>query len=169
MCPDIPRFIVDRMLGRLARWLRMLGYDALYPDVGPDGELEWLARSQDRILLTRDTALAGKKGIRVLPVESVEPGEQLRQVVRDLALELKDEPLSRCSACNGALREASRAEVRDRVPEHIYYAHSRFAECEGCGRTFWRGTHWQNMLHELGMMREGAGGGRNGGCTIPSK
>ena len=153
MCTDISGFVVDRMLGRLARWLRMLGYDTLYPAAGPDSELEWLARSQARMLLTRDTALAGKKGIRALWVESVEPGEQLRQVVKDLALEMNDEPLSRCSTCNGALREASRADVRDRVPEHVYYAHSRFAQCEGCGRTFWRGTHWENMQRELGMIR----------------
>jgi uncharacterized protein with PIN domain len=139
---DAPaRFVVDGMLGSLARWLRRLGYDADYANQRGDAELVRVARAEDRVLLTRDQQLAGRRGIRALLVESQSLDEQLTQVKS--AFPLPPGSPGRCSECNAPLESATPDEVAGRVPAYVHRQHSRFHRCPGCGRIYWPGSHWK--------------------------
>lgn len=141
------RFLCDAMLGRLARWLRLLGYDAAYSDAG-DHELARRARAEDRILLTRDTKLVERRGIQALLITSQAPDAQLRQVVQEFDLR-QSKVFSRCAACNTPLRHIPKPAVRELVPPYVFRRHTSFQECPGCGRIYWRGSHWQRIRDRL--------------------
>jgi len=136
-----PRFLVDTMLGRLATWLRLLGYDAAYFR-GPDTELVARARRESRILLTRDSRLPG--GRRLPPhllVQSDRVGPQLAEVVAAFGLDLRRPAERRCPRCNQPLLSRERAAVADRVPEYVWSHQEAFWGCPGCGRIYWAGSH----------------------------
>ncbi len=136
------------MLGRLARWLRVLGYDTLYLPELDDAALARLARAEDRILLTRDRELARRKGLRVLLLQDDQVEQQLRIVVARLGLTAND-AFSRCIQCNIMLEEVNREEARPLVPPFVYNTQTRFRRCPQCGRVYWRGTHWAHMVELL--------------------
>ncbi len=142
-----PRFIVDVMLGRLARWLRVLGYDTLYSSEMDDAELAQRARDEDRILLTRDVEVARRRGLRVLLLADDQIEGQLREVVRRLHLST-EEAFSRCITCNVPLADLERAQAREWVPPYVFATQTRFRRCPTCGKVYWRGTHWAHM-HEV--------------------
>lgn len=144
------RFLCDAMLGRLARWLRLLGYDTAYSEAG-DHELARQARAEDRILLTRDTRLVKRRGIRALLIKSQAPDDQLRQVVKEFGL-TPSRVFSRCTACNTPLRPIPKSAVRDLVPPYVFQHHTSFQECPGCGKIYWRGSHWQRVRDRLGKL-----------------
>jgi uncharacterized protein with PIN domain len=130
------------MLGRLARWLRLLGFDTLYDSSISDTKLIRIAKEQDRIILTRDTGLVRIKGIqRYLLINSNEPFQQLREVIN--ILNLKDfQPFSRCVICNNKLsRVSDKNEIRDLVPDYTFYNFQNFLRCYKCGKIYWEGTH----------------------------
>lgn len=134
------RFLVDEMLGRLARWLRLLGHDAAYARDVADDEILARARAQSRVVLTRDVQLAQRaaRDPGSLLVASRVTMEQLREVARAFDLAAA-EPLSRCSVCNVALEAATRAQVA--VPDAVAASHDSFRRCPTCGRAYWEGTH----------------------------
>ncbi len=142
------RLLADAMLGRLARWLRALGYDTLYDPSLDDLALARRARAEGRLLLTRDRQLAARRGVRALLVASDRLPEQLSQVLRQLPPPAVP-PFARCVACNATLEEVDRASAEGRVPEYVWETQERFFLCRGCGRIFWRGTHWRRMLERL--------------------
>ena len=139
-----PRFIADVMLGRLARWLRVLGYDTLYSSTMDDPELARIARLQDRILLTSDVELARRRGLRVILLTDDQVEAQLRTVARELHLSA-NEAFSRCIDCNTPLVEFDREQARALVPPYVFATQTRFRRCPQCGKVFWRGTHWAQM------------------------
>jgi len=145
---ETPRFVVDVMLGSLARWLRRLGYDADYANHRDDPELARVARAERRVLLTRDRELASRRGIRSLLIDSTELGDQLVQVVSAYPLP-EDQRQQRCSLCNTLLVTPPPHEVQVDVPPYVYRHHRRFRRCPTCGRVYWQGTHWQNMEDRL--------------------
>jgi len=142
------RFVVDVMLGSLARWLRRLGYDTDYANDRDDRELVRIARADGRVLLTRDNALAARRGISVLLIESQALDEQLAQVVRAFPLP-PGAQLPRCSECNTLLQIASPDEVAENVPVYVRRTHDHFRRCPGCGRVYWPGSHWERIRHRL--------------------
>ena len=142
------RFVVDGMLGSLARWLRILGYDADYDSQRDDPELARIARAENRVLLTRDHELANRRGVRSLLVESQSLDEQLDQVTSAFPPP-PEQASARCPVCNTAMVEASREEVADRVPVYVLKHHHHFQRCPGCSRVYWRGSHWRNMQDRL--------------------
>jgi uncharacterized protein with PIN domain len=145
---DERRFVADVMLGKLARWLRALGYDTLYYRDAPDSWLLGIALREARTLLTRDAGLAARAGTAGLLVRAEGVDAQLREVVD--AFELRPQaPLSRCLECNGALAARDPAEVRDRVPPYTLATQTEFRECERCRRVFWAGTHARGILRRL--------------------
>ncbi len=147
------RFIADAMLGTLAKWLRILGYDTLFdPDLS-DHQLVRLARAEDRVLLTRDRELARRRGICALLVGSEDLDAQIGQVLTDLHLE-PDRSFSRCPVCNEPLAETDRETARSRVPAYVAQTHTRFKSCPTCQRIYWRGTHWQRMDDQLARILE---------------
>jgi uncharacterized protein with PIN domain len=145
---DERRFVADVMLGKLARWLRVLGYDTLYYRDAPDSRLLGIALREARTLLTRDARLAARSGPagRLVRAEGVDA--QLREVVDAFALR-PPAPLSRCLVCNGPLAGRTPADVRDRVPPYTLATQPEFRECERCRRVFWAGTHARGILRRL--------------------
>ncbi len=142
------KFLVDNMLGRLATWLRLLGYDTAYLPQMDDHELVRIARAQERILLTRDVELTRRRGVRCLLIESEKAAEQLEQVFRGLHLTAR-QAFSRCAECNVALDAASRESVRGAVPPYVFQTQERFRRCPRCQRIYWRGTHWARVVAQL--------------------
>lgn len=142
---EAPRFLADAMLGRLARWLRILGYDAEY-SAGEDDDLVRQARGEGRVLLTRDTRLLRRQPLPLhLFIQSDHLMEQLRQVIAALRLDPATPPSRRCIRCNAVLEQRSKDEVLGRVPEFVWSRHSAFWGCPRCGRIYWAGTHRQRM------------------------
>ena len=142
------RFVADVMLGKLARWLRALGYDTLYFRDAADSRLLGVALRERRQLLTRDAALAARAGAAGLLVRAEELDAQLREVTEACGLGARA-PLTRCLDCNGALTAREPAEVKDRVPPYTLATQPEFRECEGCHRVFWAGTHARGILRRL--------------------
>ncbi|HYA11560.1 MAG TPA: Mut7-C RNAse domain-containing protein [Thermodesulfovibrionales bacterium] len=135
-------FIADVMLGRLARWLRLLGFDTVYfPDIS-DTRLIKVAKEQGRLILTRDTRLIKIKGIKdYLLIRANDSFQQLLEVIH--ALGLKDfHLLTRCVACNGQLsRFFDKTEIKDSVPDFVFLNIHVFLKCHDCGKVYWEGTH----------------------------
>lgn len=142
------------MLGTLAKWLRILGYDTLYDPGLDDYQLMRLARAEERVLLTRDGELARRRGIDSLLIESQVLEKQLRQVLSALDLEPALAPaLSRCPVCNELLVPLDRQAARTRVPAYVARTQQHFRLCPGCQRVYWRGSHWQQMQERLDALR----------------
>ena len=147
------KFVVDCMLGSLAKWLRLLGYDTLYANRASDRELVRVARAEGRILLTRDLALSRSRNVSAVFVESQQLPEQLRQTITVLGLS-PTESLSRCPVCNGELQAVPVEVVADRVPPYVAQTQTQFHVCRTCSKVYWPGTHWQAMRSRLsGMIR----------------
>lgn len=137
-----PRFVADAMLGRLARWLRLLGFDCVYDAEAGDDEVVRRALDEGRILLTRDRSLPEEWWIQdVCVLRAERPDDQLVEVVERLGLRDRLRPLTRCSECNGPLRPLPRESARGRVPEGVLAREERFWECADCGHVYWQGSH----------------------------
>lgn len=143
------------MLGKLARWLRILGFDAAYETRIADEELIARARAEGRVLLTRDTRLVRRRELPPhLLIESERAPAQLRQVLSAFGLEVNPRTLlSRCLVCNEATGEISREEARGEVPPYVFRTQRRFARCPACLRIYWRATHVEDILERLGLAR----------------
>ena len=150
----IPRFLVDGTAGKLARWLRILGFDATYVSACSESELVKRARQSGRIALTRNGNVAARLGDSALLIESESLLEQLGQVV-EFAGGDACHPFSRCSICNIGLKKVDRASVEGRVPEYVYETQEAFSTCPECGRYYWHGTHWSKMLERVRHLVEG--------------
>lgn len=150
------KFVVDAMLGTLAKRLRILGYDTYYDPALDDHQLVRLARAERRVLLTRDRELARRRGVEVLLVASENLEEQIDQVLRALEL-VPDRPFSRCPICNTPLQILDRQDAEARVPPYVAHTHTRFSHCPGCQKVYWRGTHWRQMANALAAATSAAG------------
>lgn len=138
------KLLADAMLGRLARWLRILGYDTAHLADTDDFAVMRLARAEDRLLLTRDRALAARRGVQALLIGGDSLEDQLRQV-RDTVGPPPRSSRSRCPVCNEPLIDAEPELVADRVPPYVRRKHSHFSLCVGCDRIYWQGSHWRRM------------------------
>lgn len=130
------------MLGRLARWLRFLGFDTLYyPDIS-DTKLINIAREQDRFLLTRDSRLIKRKGLRnYLLIRDNNSYYQLLQVLKEFKIK-EINSFSRCVVCNGQLIEVSdKIQIKNSVPEYVFLQNKEFFRCNNCGKIYWEGSH----------------------------
>lgn len=143
------RFIADVMLGRLAKWLRLLGFDTLYYTDITDKKLLKVAREQGRFILTRDTRLVKIKGVKdYLLIQSNNSFEQLLEVIK--ALNLKHfNLLSRCAECNGLLSGISKMDIKDSVPDFVFLNFHDFLKCTECGKIYWEGTHPKMFKEKL--------------------
>jgi hypothetical protein len=144
------KFIVDCMLGKLAKWLKILGFDALYFSKIEDSELLALAQKERRTLLSRDNALLQKsRGIPTLFIKSEDWKTQLKQVLDGFNLWREVNPYSRCIGCNFELKELPKKHARNLVTPFVYGKAKSFALCPRCGRIFWKGSHHQDMEHKI--------------------
>lgn len=146
--PDEPtRFLADAMLGRLARWLRVVGADTIQlPTDAPDVALVARARDDGRVLLTRDRHLLRElRPHRELAIQSVVPLVQLSEVVRAFAIHRPAELLTRCLLDNTLLVEMTPAEIVEQVPPNSRELSGPMRRCPSCGRAYWRGSHVRRM------------------------
>jgi len=142
------KLLLDGMLGRLAKWLRILGYDTAYlPDLD-DHQLVRLARAEGRILVTGDRELARRRGLTCLLIVSDDLEEQIQQVISALQLETDLAITTRCPVCNTPLQDVEKPAVKDRVPPYVFHTQEHFSLCPECDHIYWRGTHWAKM-HEV--------------------
>lgn len=142
-----PHLLVDAMLGRLAKWLRLLGYDADYWRDGSDEALIQRAQAEGRLIVTRDRGVAGRRGVRALLISAEALDDQIAEARS--ALGGRPRPFTRCSECNGTLGELSHGEARDLVPPYVWHTQQEFRRCAGCGRVYWKGTHWPALRERL--------------------
>jgi len=145
-CPIEPRFLLDSHLGRLAAYLRMLGFDCLYRNDYDDAELAELVQREKRILLSRDRRLLMRKVVQYgYCLRSLEPPEQLTEVVRRFDLADKIRPFHRCLRCNGALQPVSKETVLDRLEPLTKIHYDEFSLCPACDQVYWKGSHVERM------------------------
>jgi uncharacterized protein with PIN domain len=147
-------FVADCMLGRLAKWLRILGFDVLYFPKAEDRELAAVARREGRVLLTRDSGLIEKTARRPnrLFVRSDGWEDQIVQVLDEYGLWDEVRPNTRCVACNVPLKPLSRERARNLVTPYVGEHAAAFAICPGCERVFWQGTHYGDMERKIGRI-----------------
>ena len=148
------KFIVDHNVGKLAGWLRMMGYDSLFFTGNDDSTMVRQALSEGRVILTRDTEIMKRRVIsngrlRAVLFKSESPEQQMRQLLAEFELIAQARPFTLCLECNHLLDERSRDEVKDRVPPYVFATQTQYMECPACHRIYWRGTHWAAMQRKL--------------------
>jgi uncharacterized protein with PIN domain len=141
-----PSFALDVHLGRLASYLRLLGFDSAYSNQASDLDLARLSAEENRTLLTRDQGLL-KRGMinRGYWVRALKPRHQLAEVVARLQLARHLRPFSRCMACNGMLEPVAKSEIAAQLPGHVRQENERFARCCSCGHIYWQGSHYARL------------------------
>ena len=154
------KFIVDSNVGKLAKWLRTMGYDTLFFEGSNDSQMVATALAENRVILTRDTQIMRRRVItkgqlKAILIQSDEPERQMRQVMDTLKLDCQFQPFSICLECNQPLVERSREQVKDLVPPYVFQTQSQYMECPACHRIYWRGTHWQAMTRKLEYLGKG--------------
>ncbi len=144
-------FVADCMLGRLAKWLKILGFDVLYFSKAEDKDLIAVARRESRVLLTRDTGLIEKsrKAKDRLFIASDDWEEQVIQVLDEFHLWDEIRPNSRCIECNRPLRPLPKERAKNLVTPYVLEHASSFAMCPECGRVYWQGTHFGDMEEKI--------------------
>jgi uncharacterized protein len=152
------RFVLDVHLGRLARYLRLAGFDTRYDTDADDGRLAEVSSVERRVLLTRDQGLLKRRLVtHGYFVRSPVPARQLAEVVARFDLRRLVRPFSRCMLCNGLLQAADRAEVEAEVPECSRQAFSQFLRCSSCGHVYWQGSHFPRLKQILSAAIDGEG------------
>lgn len=145
------RFVLDGMLGKLTRWLRMMGHDAVYLNDAQDQDLVANAIKEERVLLTSDVALcryAVAHGAVAFLVKGRTEAERLASLANRFKLRLSvDAAESRCPTCGSELKPASKESVKGRVPETTFNVFDEFWACSSpsCGKVYWQGSHWDNI------------------------
>ena len=150
-----PAFIADCHLGKLAKYLRLMGFDTLYFSQIDDDELVRLALEQNRIILTRDKMLSQRKNVPVLFLESMETKAQLQSLISHFRLKEHPAPFSRCIVCNTPLQVVKKEKVRHRLPQKVQRTFSHFEYCPSCDRVYWHGDHYRRMQQFLESVLEG--------------
>ena len=143
------KFIADGMLGKLTRWLRLLGHNIEYAGSMDDKELIQKARNENRVLLTRDVELykqAIAKGAEAFLIESPNQTANLASLAKRFKFKLEvDVKVSRCPKCNGTIKTASKTSVADKIPPTTSSNYNEFWQCQQCGQVYWRGAHWNRI------------------------
>jgi uncharacterized protein with PIN domain len=151
---DTPKFIVDHNVGKLVKWLRLMGYDTRFFNGNDDSELVAMAQAEGRVILSRDTQIMKRRVItsgklKAVLIQSDEPERQIHQVIDTLGLDCRFRPFALCLECNQPLVERSKDEVKELVPPYVFKTQNQFMQCPNCQRIYWRGTHWQAMTERL--------------------
>ena len=148
------KFICDDMLGKLARWMRILGLDTYYKRDLPDSKLLKIALVEDRVILTRDSKIPKIRNAKnFVWIHSSDPLEQVKEVAQKLKLKIEPERFfTRCLECNGVLEKIEKEKVKDKVWPYVYKTHENFVSCPNCNRIYWPGTHLQRMEKKLREM-----------------
>jgi uncharacterized protein with PIN domain len=146
-----PKFIVDFMLGRLAKWLRIFGYDTVYADRSYPENIILTSLKENRVLLTRNTGLSRKRAWKMVLIRSDKFIEQAAQVMKELKFNISEADFfTRCTFDNAGLKAVPAKEsIKSKVPEYVYKTQDKFSECPVCGRIYWAGTHYGLLIKTL--------------------
>jgi len=141
-------------VGKLAKWLRIMGFDTLFFNGSDDSGMIAIALAEDRVILTRDTQIMKRRVVtsgqlKAILIQSDKPELQMQQVIDSLNLDCQFKPFTICLECNQPLVERSKQQVKDLVPSYVFKTQSQYMECPACYRIYWRGTHWQAMTKKL--------------------
>jgi uncharacterized protein with PIN domain len=154
------KFIVDHNVGKLVKWLRMMGYDTQFFTGDDDWEMIISALNEGRVILTRDTQIM-RRGViangrlKAILIQSEEPRLQMQQVVDTLSLDCQSNLFTLCLECNQSLEERTKPEVEGRVPPYVFQKHDKYMGCPSCHRIYWKGTHWRAMIRKLETLKSG--------------
>lgn len=158
------RFILDTHLGRLACYLRMMGFDSLYSNGYDDAALALISSQEKRLLLTKDRGLLKRNLVtHGYCVRSIHPREQLLEILKRFDLFGLVRPFERCLRCNALLEEVSKAEVLEHLPLRVRHEQMQFRRCRGCSQIYWRGSHFERMQSFLEHVLEVGRGSANRG------
>ncbi|MCD6391500.1 MAG: Mut7-C RNAse domain-containing protein [Dehalococcoidia bacterium] len=154
------KFIADNNVGKLARWLRLMGYDTLLFRQKDDSRMINTALNEDRVILTKDAQFMKRRlvtngTLKAILVKQDDPVVQIQEVVKLLNLNCHFKPFSLCLECNRALQPRSKEEMEHLVPPRVYETQTLYMECPACHRIYWQGTHWQAMVRKLQDLEEG--------------
>ena len=154
------RFIVDSNVGKLAMWLRIMGYDALFFNNIDDNELVDIALKEGRIVLTRDTQIIKRRGatngqLKIVLTRDDDPKQQLHQGVKAFKLDCCLRQFTRCLECNQILLSRTKEDVKELVPPYVFLTQTQYMQCPSCLRVYWQGTHWQRMKKALERLSQG--------------
>jgi uncharacterized protein len=157
------RFIVDQNVGKLAKLLRLLGYDTVFFTGETDSQMVRIALSENRVILTRDTHILKRRLVTSGKVKAIliiadNINEQIQQVVAELGLNNRDNAFTLCLECNQPLLPLSKEEAEDRVPPYVWQTQKEYRECPHCHRIYWKGTHWEAMNRRLEGLAKDQGG-----------
>jgi uncharacterized protein with PIN domain len=158
---EILRFIADNNVGKLAKWLRMVGFDTESFNGADDSEMVATAQAENRIILTRDTGVIERRlitsgEVKAILIESDRLAQQIRQVRQILNIDNSQfKPLTLCLECNRLLIPRNKAEVKDRIPPYVFQTQEQFVVCPLCNRIYWKGTHWQSIQQKITHFNDG--------------
>ena len=149
-----PKFVVDANVGKLVKWLRMMGFDTVFFDEPDDGRMVKIALAQGRTIITKDSGVMKRRTITSGRVKAVlvsgdSSENQMTTVLKKLDLAGKERPFTRCLECNTELTEMDKSEAEKRVPPRVSQLQHQYMVCPACHRIYWRGTHWKAMTDKL--------------------
>jgi uncharacterized protein len=150
------KFLCDQMLGSLAKWLRVFGFDTYYANRKiKDSELIKIAKTENRVLITRDKELifdAKRENLQVIKIESKDLDEQIKKVLFCFKPDPKKH-FTRCILCNSLLEDMNEDKVKNKIPETILEKNEKFLYCKKCDKTYWQGTHYKKMLSKIKQLK----------------
>ena len=151
------RLLCDQMLGSLAKWLRLLGFDTFYAsaEITDDALLE-IARKENRVLISRDKELLAqgrKENIKIIEIKTTDLDDQLLSVLHHLEID-ENMILSRCTICNQVLEPMEKMRVKGKVPEKVFDRNEQFWYCCRCDKVYWSGSHYQNIIEKIAQLKE---------------
>ena len=151
------KFIVTNELGRLAKWLRIMGFDTAYYRGDERRELVITSLREARIILTRGSRMPTYSGTRTLHIKSDFIEEQVEQIVTELGIRPEEKKFfTICVICNNPLAKVAKDAVKDKVPPYVYETQDEFMRCSICNRIYWQGTHWDRILERVEKLKRRA-------------
>lgn len=152
--PALIKFVADTHLGKLARDLRLLGFDTLYENTYKDTQLVDISVRDNRILLSRDIKLLQRKQLKLgYYLRSQFPQMQLIEVIKRFDLTEKLDPFSRCISCNGIIKQVPKKEVLDKLEPKTKKYFDEFYRCNTCGKIYWEGSHYKKMIQRIEQLK----------------
>ncbi len=140
------KLLLTQELGRLAKWLRILGFDTEYTREEKFSKVILEALKEDRVIITKRKKIYEHPGVKFIKVNSDSYKEQLKEILSFLKDYIKEEKkFTRCNICNTQIKEIEKEKVKDKVPEYVFITQKKFYFCPKCNKIYWQGSHWQKV------------------------
>jgi len=150
------KYICDQMLGTLAKWLRICGFDTFYANSEMDDiELINISKNEKRVLITRDKNLlqiARKEKLKVIEINTTDIDQQINKVINQVKVD-SSKVLSRCILCNTRIDEIKKDQVKEKVPKRVFDTNEKFWFCSKCKKIYWKGSHYNNMIEKINALK----------------